>query len=131
MTMSFKPALVGALWLVLGGAAPVGATMVVGAAGAPAPRANLGAPSHAATANVPTLDLASGVVQAVNLEKGTVTLGGKVVGLHPTQLRVFGPSGHAESGAGALRPHMHIRFALENSTAELRRIVLIYIDRQP
>ena len=132
--MKYRTKLVsaGALLLGLAGATPALATMVAGPGGAPAPapHGTRAAPA-AATRNTPTLDLVTAVVQAVDLKKGTVTLGGKAVGLHPTQLRVIGTGGRAEAGASALRPGMRIRFALEPSTTAVRRLVLVYIERQP
>lgn len=132
-----KSARAGALLIGIAVAGGAQAMRVAGPAGAPTPvtHAAVAAPTPGAAAHAPTLDLAAGVVQAVDLKKGDLRLAGRVVGLRPSGLRVIGADGHAESGAGALRPGMHIRFALEPATAaasaEPRRIVLIYIERRP
>lgn len=97
--------------------------------------------------DAPTLSLMSARIEAVDAEGRAITVRGKPVPLHPTQLRVLGPRGQPVGGARALRPGMQVRFALEPevtvsaappaSTARpgaapaevpARRIVLIYID---
>ena len=98
-----------------------------------------------------TLDLIVARIEAIDAKTNTVTVGGKPVPLHPTQLRVVGPGGSALAGVSALRPGMRVRFALEPeargaglpavivtpasphaSPAEASRpIVLVYIDAQP
>jgi hypothetical protein len=77
-----------------------------------------------------TMALSQGVIGAVDVGRREVTIGGQVVTLHPTRLRVVGPGGAGESGASSLRKGMHVRFALDpESKAVNRPIVLIYIDR--
>ena len=98
--------------------------------------------------DAPTLSLVSGRIEAVDAEGRAITVRGKPVPLHPTQLRVLGPRGQPIGGARALRPGMQVRFALEPEVAVAavaapagaarpgaapaeeapRRIVLIYID---
>lgn len=112
--------------MVAGPAAPPGARVsTLPAAAAPSNARN---PAQGYVATAPELDLVGGVVQGVDFKQGTLTLGGKPVGLHPTRLRVVQQGGRAQAGAAILRPGMRIRFALEPTTAPVRRIVLIYID---
>ena len=86
------------------------------------------------------LALVRGTVDAVDPAKGQLTVGGRVLPLHPSALRVVGASGLRLSGADALRPGMRLRFAREpalqaappaatDDTA--RRVVLIYIEPSP
>ena len=103
-------------------------------------------------ADAATLDLIEARIEAVDAKANSVTVGGKPVPLHPTQLQVVGPGGLALAGAPALRPGMRVRFALEpaargaaapgavvsslvgpraNAAPPPRPIVLVYIDAQP
>lgn len=81
-----------------------------------------------------TMALASGVLGQVDAAAQRVTLNGHPVLLHPTGLRVLSSQGQPLGGVAALRSGMVVRFALEpaggRAEAE-RRIVLIYVDRQP
>ena len=141
--------------LVAAGAGPARAIAVAGESGV----ANSGSvkerrlvPSTPAPgADVPTLELINGRIDAVDAEGRAITLRGKPVPLHPTRLRVVGPGGQALSGARALRPGMQVRFALDaearagrpgaagasqtlagaDAVPAARAIVLIYIDSQP
>lgn len=107
-----------------------------GAVAAPAPGADAAAPS-----------LLAARIDAVDANAGTITLRGRPVPLHPTQLRVLGPRGQALGGARALRAGMQVRLALEPETPVIaspaavagtrqpavpapapRRVVLIYVD---
>jgi len=114
-----------------------GATTLAGPAGAsgvrvstlPIAAAAERGPAQTGASTQPSLDLITGVVQAVDVKQRTLKLGGRTVGLHPTKLRIVQPTGHAEADIGALRPGMHIRFALEPTAAAERAIVLIYIGQ--
>ncbi len=95
-----------------------------------------------AGADAPTLDLVAARIEAVDAEGRSITVAGRPVPLHPQQLRVLGTAGGAATGPHALQPGMQVRFALEPllrggagsaqaTSAPVRRIVLIMIDRQP
>lgn len=87
-----------------------------------------------ATAPVAGLELTRATVDAVDLAKGLVTLGGQALPLHPSGLRVVGAGGLRLSGADALRAGLRVRFAREPAVNPgvaddaTRRIVLIYIE---
>ena len=82
-----------------------------------------------AEASSPALTLTHGRIESVDHGRGQIVMAGKAVALHPTQLRVFGPSGQSEPGATALRKGMALRFALDPASKSVERpIVLIYID---
>ena len=82
-----------------------------------------------AEAGSPALTLARGRIESIDHGRGQIVMAGKAVALHPTQLRVFGPSGQSEPGASALRKGMAMRFALDPASKSVERpIVLIYID---
>ncbi len=96
----------------------------------------------------PVLALVSARLDAVDVAHMTVSTRGQTVALHPTALQVMGLGGGPAMGAGALRPGMRVRFALEPETGAVaastrpgaasgsgpvvppapRRIVLVYID---
>lgn len=83
-------------------------------------------------AKATALVLSAGVLEAVDLAAGQVTIARQRVGLHPTALRVVGPQGQAiAAGAQALRAGAAVRFALEPAElpARERRIVLVYLDK--
>lgn len=112
-------------------------------------------------ADAATLDLASGRIDAVAADGSSISLQGRLVPLHPSQLLVLAPGGQRFNSSRALRPGMRVRFALEpllrSSTAAgaqpapttattattsatttaaatadaARRIVLIYIESAP
>ena len=93
-------------------------------------------------ADAATLDLASGRIDAVAADGSGISLQGRLVPLHPSQLLVLAPGGQRYNSSRALRPGMRVRFALEpvqrsSSTAAAakadtsRRIVLIYIESAP
>lgn len=96
-------------------------------------------------ADAATLDLASGRIDAVAADGSAISLQGRLVPLHPSQLLVLAPGGQRYNSSNALRPGMRVRFALEpllrSSTAAAtpaaatadatRRIVLIYIESAP
>jgi hypothetical protein len=123
---------IGLLGLGLAGAT-TGATAAMvagqGSAGAPVQRSLTAAPVVPATAA--TVELVGGVIEAVDATRLTLTLRGKPVALHDTRLQVLDAGGHSVGGVSSLRPGLRIRFALEPGQAPDRRIVLIYIDRQP
>ncbi len=107
-------------------------------AGAVATAAIAAAPA-AVAADAAAMTLSSATIDAVDPAAGRITLRGRPVALHPTALRVVDPAGLRLAGAQSLRAGMAVRFALEQAAADAgtsaaagaRRIVLIYIDRQP
>lgn len=111
-------------------AGPAFAIVVADQANARSPVAS---PVQAATSpaqSSPTLVLARGRVDGLELSKGEIVLSGKPMRFDPKQLRVVGAGGQRESGAAALRKGMTVRFALDPASAAAERgIVLIYIDR--
>lgn len=104
-------------------------------------------------ADAATLDLASSRIDAVAADGSSISLQGRLVPLHPSQLQVLAAGGQRFNSSRALRPGMRVRFALEpllrNSTSATtsattssatpaaatadaaRRIVLIYIESAP
>lgn len=94
-------------------------------------------PGSGATAPSAGLELARATVDAVDVAKGLLTLGGQALPLHPSGLRVISADGLRLSGANALRAGMRLRFAREPAAKPVaaddttRRIVLIYIESQP
>lgn len=110
------------------------AARVAGAEGNPERLSN-----QATTAPRPTtapaagLTLAQGVLGAVDSRSMRITINGQMLPLHPSQLRVMSPQGQTLGGAAALRAGMVVRFAQEGAAAAEaeRRVVLIYVDRQP
>jgi hypothetical protein len=128
-TLGSMVGLLAALW-----AAPPAALAIAVRDGA-APGLAKEAPSRPRTdrrsrAEAPTLDLVTGQLTAVDRERKTVTITGKVIALHPSRLRVF-RVGEGKRGIEALQAGARVRFALEPGAAEPRRIVLIYIERTP
>jgi len=141
--------LAAALLLALGGGSAQAIAVAGGEPGATG-RADKGSRTLVAAPapgqDAPTLSLMAARIEAVDAEGRAITVRGKPVPLHPTQLRVLGPRGQPASGARALRPGMQVRFALEPEVAvaaapasaarpgtapaevPARRIVLIYID---
>lgn len=119
----------------LAAAGSCAATTLARPAGAPGvpvsalPAAAGRGPAPTGAAMQGSLDLINGVVQAVDVKQRTLTLARKSVALHPTGLRIIQPTGRIDANVGALRPGMHIRFALEPTASAERAIVLIYIDR--
>ena len=100
-------------------------------------------------ADAATLDLASGRIDAVAADGSSISLQGRRMPLHPSQLQVLAPGGQRFTTSQALRPGMRVRFALEplprggtsvitaatTSAAAAadaaRRIVLVYIESAP
>ena len=124
------------------------ATALAGGVPDASPRPLRAAPTSGAEAA--TLDLASGRIDAVAADGRSITLQGRQVPLHPSQLLVLAPGGQRYHSAQVLRPGMRLRFALEplqpgaapgRSPAASalpaaqadasRRIVLIYIESAP
>ena len=127
-TLPFAMASMLASVMALSMAEPACAVAVGGRDGTPAQgrRQVQAAPAEAGS---PALTLARGRIESIDHGKGQIVMAGKAVALHPTQLRVFGPSGQSESGATALRKGMALRFALDPASKSVERpIVLIYID---
>ncbi|MDE2504708.1 MAG: hypothetical protein KGL18_17220, partial [Burkholderiales bacterium] len=86
--------------------------------------------SAKATAPLPGTQptLTRGVIGAVDSVHGTITVSGRQVALRGPQLRVLTDNRGGRSSLAALRPGMHVRYALEPGRGEGRRIVLIYVE---
>lgn len=122
-------------WFALGGlclaiAWPASAITVQLPKGTPASTTKVIDTPAAPVGGAPTLDLAQGRVEAVDLAKRQLVIAGRTVGWHPSQLRVVGPGGYGASSPSALRKGSQIRFALDPASQAVDRlIVLIYIDQ--
>jgi hypothetical protein len=78
----------------------------------------------------PTLDLASGRIDAVVPDKRQIQVAGKLLEWDAKKLRVVGVGGYNESSVSSLRKGTQIRYALDPSAKSGERlIVLIYIDK--
>lgn len=83
--------------------------------------------------------LIPGRITAVDLAAGRVHIDGAPLAWTAEQLRVIGPDGQRLAGAAALRAGQQVRFALEplapgaitDPQRSTRRLLLVYIDRQP
>ena len=80
------------------------------------------------SANGPTVEWVTAVIDGLQLARGEITLRGKPVALHPTRLRVLTSDGRRGELA-MLHVGQAIRFALDDAPAPDRRIVLIQIER--
>ena len=123
------------LSLLLAGLADASATAVrgapmPGAAGSAAAAATTTSARRPAARKPPeSLDLVNGVIHAVDRQKKTISIDGRVLGLHPKRLHVF-RAGSAV-GTDALTVGTRVRFALGPAAAEPREVVLIYIESRP
>lgn len=149
-----RAGLLGLAWVGLAWVGAAQATALAGGPGSPAGEARrtaVAAPT--AGADAPTLDLATGRIDAVAADGSSISLQGRTVPLHPERLLVLGSGGQRFNTARALRPGMQVRFALDPAlhppapaaasavaarpalrpagAEAARRIVLIYIDATP
>ena len=112
-------------------AAGCGAASAMAVAGAAPGDGSHARPNTAAAApTAPSLDLVAGRLDQVDAARHSITVGGRVLALHPTQLGIFRDGGQRGTLA-SLQPGQRIRFALEPGAAEPRRVVLIYIGLAP
>jgi len=112
-------------WVALLAAA--GAAQAAGVVGQSGVRSGALPAVPAMASATPTVELIAGRVGAVDASRGTLTVSGQRLALHPSRLRVFGPGG-GRATAAQIRPGMRILFALEAGTAGERKVVLVYLD---
>lgn len=90
---------------------------------------NAVAPRAASAVGTDAVALIHGVVQAVDLAEGSLTVAGQRLRWDADRLRVFLPGG-AAAGPADLQAGQRIRFAIDAATGEgaKGRVVLIYVE---
>jgi hypothetical protein len=90
---------------------------------------NAAAARSVGAASSDAVALIQGVVQAVDLAEGTLTVAGQRLRWDSARLRVFLPSGMA-AGPTGLQVGQPIRFAIDSSTGDGSKglVVLIYVE---